>query len=128
MNKLNRFELIIGVISIFIALLLHVLSHDGFSTLTLVVGYLTLIVFFIRNIKQHFFWDKQPLLTIFAIYYKTLMYVAIAFSLANFYGKDIIMLVFTISCILYMIISSFVKPNKEEIVTACIYMLVGGMF
>ncbi|MDR0971665.1 MAG: hypothetical protein LBM25_04695 [Bacteroidales bacterium] len=128
MNKLNRLELIIGGTSICLATILHLLSHDGFSILTLAVGYITLIVFFIKNIKQHFFWDKKPLLTIFALYYKTYMYAAIAFFLANFYGKDIIMLVFSISCILYMIISSLVKPSKKEIITAFIYLLVGGIF
>ncbi|MDR0971538.1 MAG: hypothetical protein LBM25_04050 [Bacteroidales bacterium] len=87
-----------------------------------------MVVLFIINIKQHIFWDKQPLLTIFALYYKSLMYVAIAFSLANYMGKDIIMLVFIISCTLYMIISAFIKPRGNEILIAYIYILVSTSF
>jgi hypothetical protein len=35
MNKLNRFELIIGGTSICLATILHKLSYNGFSTITL---------------------------------------------------------------------------------------------
>ncbi|MDR0971031.1 MAG: hypothetical protein LBM25_01440 [Bacteroidales bacterium] len=124
MNKLSRFELIIGGASVLLAIILNKLLSSVFSSLILVAGCLTMLTLFIINIKQHIFWEQKPLLTIFALFYKSIAYIATIFAIANYKGKDILSFILLILCIAYMIIASFFKKRDDEILTAYIYQII----
>ncbi|MBN2236665.1 MAG: hypothetical protein JW729_03845 [Bacteroidales bacterium] len=85
------------------------------------------IISLIINLKNHFYWNKNRLLSLASFYYKTISYVAVLFIVFGYAGKNVFSIISIVSIAIYLIIM-LLKKNNQESLNAYIYLQITGIF
>ena len=120
---LEKMELISAIIYLITGKILHAFAGRGISTLILGILMIIFTVLLVIFIKHHFYYrQNKPLLTILSIYYKSLVYVVIIFTVSNYPGKDALTIVAWVSTLVYMILAYINGKQNSEILNAYMYL------
>lgn len=77
--------------------------------------------------KNHAYFNKNRLLAFFALYYKSIAYIAVLFSAMAYPGKAAFNLLAAVSSLFYLVLMLFKVDNKESL-NAYIYLQFEGLF
>ena len=124
--NLHKIELIYATIYILAGKILDTFAEEGVAMLSM--GFLLLIftVLVVVFFRQHAYGHDKPLLTALSVYYKTMAYSVVIFTLFNLPFRVYILGATMVSIILYMFLSYFFGKKYNEMLNAYLYLCLTG--
>ena len=119
---LEKIELISALVYIIAGGLLNTFVGLGVSLLTMSILMLVFTVLLIVFFRQHTYGQDKPLLTALSIYYKSVAYVTIIFTMSNLPGKDTVTVVAIASMLIYGILAYFNGKKYYQMLNAYLYL------
>jgi len=121
-TSLNKLELIYATIYIFSGMMISKLMGVGISiiVMTILLAFFTvlLIIFF----RQHTYGQDKPLLTTLSIYYKTVVYLVIMFTMCNLPGRIYFSAAVLFSTVIYAALAYIFGKKYDEVLNAYLYL------
>jgi len=127
--NLDRIELLYASIYFLAGKILNAIAGKEVTLLVMcslmIVFTILLIVFF----RQHIYGQDKPLLTALSIYYKSMAYVCVVFTIFNFPGRIMFLGITVLSIIIYGVFSYFIyKKENYPILNPWLYLVFIGFF
>ena len=126
-GRLEKMELISAIVYLSVGKVLHTFVGTGIATLTLCILMCVFTILLLVFMKYHVYRYDKPLLTVFSIYYKSLVYVVVIFSMTNFPGNDILTGTAMISTLIYMLLSYINGKQYYQILNAYLYLSMASV-
>lgn len=119
---LEKIELIAAFICICTMSLVYSFLGERVSLPIMLVLMIAVTVLLIIFARQHVYWQDKPLLTVFSIYYKSVAYVTIFFTMGHFAATDIITGFAIVTMALYIVLAYFNGKKYDQMLNAYLYL------
>jgi len=123
----GKIELISAILYLVTGKLLYTFVGKGISTMTLILWMFVFTILLIVFAKRHVYRQDKPLLTALSVYYKSLAYVVIIFTMCNWQGKDTLSVVMIVSIVVYMVLSYINRKQYDQMLNAYLYLCMGSI-
>lgn len=124
--NLDKFELIYASLYLIAGTILNSFVGNGITLLSMCIMMLVFTILLIVFFRQHVYGQDKPLLTALSIYYKSLSYMVVIFSLFNLPGRIMFTGVVMVSIIIYAVLSCIFGKKYNEVLNAYLYIVMIG--
>ena len=121
-GKLEKFELIYAVSYLITGKLLYEFIGSGLASAVLFLCMAVFTVLLIVLRKHHTYWQDKPLLTVLSIYYKSLTYTIVIFTMCNYPGKAALNITALASFFIYSVLAYFNRTQYNQMLNAYLYL------
>jgi hypothetical protein len=118
----EKFELLSFLLCTCIVIFIYELFGVNISLIAMTTLMVTITIVLCSFIRHHVYWQNKSLLAILSIYYKSISYITIIFTIYGLSGTNIITAFAIFSMLLYIVLAYFNEKKYYQMLNAFLYL------